>query len=284
MFHSQDSFIPLWWCCLLNYLLLDFFKILNGLDPSCLFAPVKQFLSHCCYYSAVCWRALKLNTLVKFVLIKQNITQTERKSPLFDGYKQAGQHPIVIFWYSTYNSKLGHWGQLPRFKKQKQYRVSMLLSKLWFSRFFSRDFSDKTFLIRLFSILFIQTHTRPLRSYAHARTQTRTHLSYLNTQSTPKKHAALSQNCTGCLLMGHSKWDAHHSQTQHHTVTMHDADEIDDWGVMLHGRLAHVHTNSHSACWTLILNLFLSCCFFFFTLQLKTFTYTNSSVSNWRRQ
>lgn len=33
-------------------------------------------------------------------------TKTERKSPLFDGYKQAGQHSIVLFWYSTYNSKL----------------------------------------------------------------------------------------------------------------------------------------------------------------------------------
>ena len=40
-------------------------------------------------------------------------TKTERKSPLFDGYKQAGQHSIVLFWYSTYNSKLGHWGQPP---------------------------------------------------------------------------------------------------------------------------------------------------------------------------
>lgn len=48
---------------------------------------------------------------------------------------------------------------------------------------------------------------------------------------------------------------------------------------MHHGRLAHVHTGSHSACWTLTFNLILG---FYCTAQ--TFTYTNSTVSNWHFQ
>lgn len=63
--------------------------------------------------------------------------ETERKSPLFDGYKQAGQHSIVIFWYSTYNSKLGHWGQPPRIKKQKTVQsIHASFKTLTQSRFF----------------------------------------------------------------------------------------------------------------------------------------------------
>lgn len=44
---------------------------------------------------------------------------TERKSLLFDGYKQAGRHSIVIFGYSTYNSKPGHRGGPLGLKKQE---------------------------------------------------------------------------------------------------------------------------------------------------------------------
>lgn len=75
---------------------------------------VKMILCLCAYSTV----SLQVS-LLSLGLMGKKTTQTERKSPLFDGYKQAGKHSIVIFWYSTYNSKLGHWGQPPRFIKQK---------------------------------------------------------------------------------------------------------------------------------------------------------------------
>ena len=121
--------------------------------------------------------------------------ETERKSPLFDGYKQAGQHSIVIFWYSTYNSKLGHWGQPPRIKKQKTVQsIHASFKTLTQSRFFFFSLgtsSDKVFLNRFFSYAFI-THTQtywhtnkptprkaaiPTHTRAHAYTRTHKHSS-----------------------------------------------------------------------------------------------------------
>lgn len=77
----------------------------------------------------------------------------------------------------------------------------------------------------------------------------------------------------GTQYVRHTHTHTRDSQTRHHTVTMHDADAIIEWGMMHRGSLAHVHTWSHSACWTLTFNLFLS----LFCTD-RTFTFTNSTV------
>lgn len=158
----------------------------------------------------------------------------------------------------------------------------MLQSELWFTLFvFSRGISSQKppFLNRLFSNAFIHIHTvpTPIQIFSEYK-QTPPTKNKTNKQKNPEKnpkHAALSQNCTGCLLMGHSKWDTRHSPTRHHTVTMHDADAGNERGTMLRGGTAHVHTWGHSACWVLTLNLFLEVFFFrfFFCTALNIYLY-----------
>ena len=68
--------------------------------------------------------------MVQCVLLKKD-TAPERKSPLLDGYKRAGQHSIVIFCYITYNSKrLGYYGQTASVVRNSNITESMLRSSL----------------------------------------------------------------------------------------------------------------------------------------------------------